>query len=356
MVMTDPQTTGEEIDYTDSEQRQLVREIKALTIPELKALIRPHGIPVSGTKTELLDRIEDALRAGNLSYANIVDYLDAISPWKAQHVYLYNGPASVGNWRDLEWGRQHLTSCGVGHLINAINRPFLPTGMQLTSIEHRHDRLRIMAVERREFYDRAAEHDRDAESLDDDAEIEYRAYKRIIHRGWVVFEWNFFSNTAMLQIAQLPSGDKYEDIALQFGTRISPILDMSAFEKINIRRVIRRLIEMEANDQAETRSHISTLQSRTGRRITASSATSSDNLLGDPIIDDAMQRVRADGGTDHLGNFYWLTGSENPAHNNPLETQVHVVLIGEKARVNLSKVNREEDVRYVLDRVRTLSE
>ena len=56
-----------------------------------------------------------------------------------------------------------------------------------------------------------------------------------------------------------------------------------------------------------------------------------------------------------LGNFYWLAGNKPGPVFNPLKGDVHVIIVGDKSRINFPTSNTEDVVRYVLHRMRALS-
>ncbi len=57
----------------------------------------------------------------------------------------------------------------------------------------------------------------------------------------------------------------------------------------------------------------------------------------------------------HLGNFYWLAGANGNGVSNPLNSDVHLFIVGDKHRINFPTPNSEDVIRYILHRVRALS-
>ncbi|HMO84803.1 MAG TPA: hypothetical protein PKC18_07780 [Lacipirellulaceae bacterium] len=70
------------------------------------------------------------------------------------------------------------------------------------------------------------------------------------------------------------------------------------------------------------------------------------------MIDAALGAVRKSS-VGHLGNFYWLSANGQDADTNPLESEVHVIIVGSKNRVNFPTPNDEQTVRHVLSRIRS---
>lgn len=100
------------------------------------------------------------------------------------------------------------------------------------------------------------------------------------------------------------------------------------------------------------RSHGINYRTLQGRRFEGKSATPADPLLGEPSIDAALTAIRKTG-VGHLGNFYWLPNSGPNPQANPLDAEVHVIVVGFKNRINFPTPNDEQTVRYVLSRIRS---
>jgi hypothetical protein len=227
---------------------------------------------------------------------------------------------------------------------------FSYTTFNASSIEHDRSRLRIIAIKRREGYERKEEYDQTSETPDGEA-IELRAYLYRVTRSLVVFEWNLVDNTASLQISQLPSGSKYEDVAEEFFNLVSDWLNISLFSMLDLQPVIKNLHRLEEEGSLETRSHGINYRTLGGRKVDGKSPSSDDSLLGEAVIDEAFRAIR-EKGVGHLGNFYWLPRSKNKSTNNPIEKDLHVIILGSLNRINLPTPNMEQTVRYVLSRIR----
>ena len=76
-------------------------------------------------------------------------------------------------------------------------------------------------------------------------EIELRAFLHQVARGIVIFTWDLVSNTAVLQISQLESNSKYQEMETKFAKMIASWLKLESFNKIDLNRVIRRLYDLE---------------------------------------------------------------------------------------------------------------
>ena len=340
--------------YTDDEKRALVDYLLALKKTHLRDFFRGVELPTSGTKPELRERIEHALDEGLITHEQVVTFLDILALWGKQHVYLYSGPhGDLRNWKDPELLQQHLKQHRVGKYFNARLPLVLPDQLTLSSITHLDDKVRITAVQKKLYAERAPEHDA-AKRTDAGPPIELRAYAQHVARALVTFEWDLSANTAVLQITQLHGDRVYEQVAKEFCHLVGAWLDIEkAFAPVDIRGAIRTLHESEAAGRAEARSHGIQYRSLRGRRLSAHSPSPRDSVIGEPDIDNAMNGIRKNG-VGHLGNFYWLPSANGAGAPNPLSGEVHVILVADKSRINFPTPNSEDVVRYVLHRVRAL--
>lgn len=341
-------------EYTADEKRALIDFVLALKKTHLRDFFKRMQLPRSGTKTDLRERLQEALDEDRVTYEQAVDFLDAVAPWGKQHVFLYAGPrVDLRSWKDPDLLLQHLKSHRVGKYFNARLPLILPDKLTLSSITHSDGRLRITAVQKREYAERAPEHDQEREA-EDGTTILLRGYVHHVSRTLVVFDWDLNSNTAILQITQLHREADYEQVAAEFFELLRGWLDIKLFGLVDIRGTIQKLHELEGNGQAEARSHGIHYQSLQGRRISGHSPSPRDSVLGEAKIDRAMEMVREES-VGHLGNFYWLSNGSHGPVPNPLQGDVHVILVAGKSRINFPTPNTEDVVRYVLHRVRALS-
>ncbi len=341
-------------EYTTEEREALVDFVLALRKSHVQDFLKRVDLPMSGTKPELRSRLQEALKDGDLAYERLVDFLDSVVPWGKQHVFLYEGPrGDMQVWKDSGHIQGLLKQHRLGRLFNARLPLVFPEMLTLSSVTYSDGRLRISAVQKREYTERTPEHDEEKETVDSER-VTLKAYVHHVTRTLAVFEWDLNANVAMLQITQLQQDGDYEKVAEEFFRLVSPWLDIKQFGALDLRPVIRKLHEIEGNGHAEARSHGIHYQSVRGRRISAHSPSPRDSVLGEAFIDNAMENVRKHS-VGHLGNFYWLPEIKQGAVANPLKGDVRVVVVGAKSRVNFPTPNTEDEVRYVLHRVRELS-
>jgi len=342
-------------EYTAGERCALIDFVLALRKSHIQGFLRQIELATYGAKSDLRERLQEALDDGRLTYERMVEFLDSVAPWGKQHVFIYTGPRSdLRSWKAPGRVLQRLKRYRVGRLFNSRLPLILPDRLTLSSIAHSNGKLRVTAIQKRDYTERAPEHDGEKETEDGVAVI-LRAYLHHLSRTLVAFEWDLNANTAMLQITQLQRDTLYEEVAKEFFGLVSNWLDIeNSFVLVDVRRAIRRLHELEGSGHPEARSHGIHYRTLRGRRLSAQSPSPSDSVLGEDVIDNAMSSV-ARKGVGHLGNFYWLPGVQPGPVSNPLQNDVHVYIVGNKSRVNFPTPNSEDVVRYVLHRMRELS-
>ena len=340
--------------YSDEEIELIVGELLTLKKTQIAEFLQTVELPTSGTKETLRARIESHLTDGSLSPSAIVQFLDVVTPWGKQHVFLYRGPKSrIDNWRKEKWLEALLEKHQLGKYLNAQIPVGVPKSLKLSSIEHDSNRLRITAIKKREGWDRDREYD-DASETEEGEAIELRAFVRRVTRGLVAFEWDLTANMAFLQISQLPTGIQYDDVANEFFDLISPWLDIRLFSMVDLRQTIKSIHKGEETKSGEVRSHGIDYKSLKGRKIHVSSGATDVSVLGEEPIDGTLRHLR-ESGVGHLGNFYWLPGFVANPVVNPLTDEIHAIVVGARKRINFPTPNTEPIIRYVLSRIRSHS-
>jgi len=338
--------------FSEDERALIIADLLALKKAQIAEFLASVGLAKSGTKEVLRVRIEEALEDGSLTLSQIVQFLDSVIPWGKQHVYLYKGPqSSIANWRKQDWVAELLKKHRLGKYLNATLSLVLPDKMKVSCILHDSKRLRITAIKRRDWWERNPEYD-DSTTTTEGDDVQLRAFVHRVTRSLVAFEWDLVSNTAFLQISQLPRGVDYSGVADEFFELVENWLDRSMFAVVDLRPPITKLHALEEAGNGETRSHGIKYRTMQGRHFEGKSASPADPLLGEASIDVAMKAVRRSG-IGHLGNFYWTPNNGQPGHVHVPTSDVHVILVGFKNRVNFPTPNDERTVRYVLSRIRS---
>jgi len=340
--------------YSQEECEMVVQYLMALKSDLIREFLTNHKFDSSGTKPELRDRIETCLKDEKLKYEDIVNFIDTVAPCGKQHIILYEGSESlVKQWKKDEHINKTLKKNGLAKYLNARLPLILPEVLTISSITYKPGQeLKISAVERREYTERVEEYDKEDKTTDG-GEIELRAYLLQVSRGVIIFTWDLVANTATIQISQLPGSSGYEEKEGKFAGLINSFLDIMQFEKIDLRRAITKLNELEEAGKPEARSHGIGYKSPGGRMFTVQSPTCHDSTLGESGLDRPLCDIRAKT-IGHIGNFYWLEASACPVDHNPLQEDVHTIIIGDKSRINFTTPNKAEEINYVLSRVREL--
>jgi hypothetical protein len=340
--------------FTADEQAQIITDLLALKKAQIADFLALAELHKSGTKEQIRGRVEEALDDSTISLAQIVQFLDDVIPWGKQHVQLYKGPrTSIANWKKTDWLAKLLKRHRLGKYLNASLPLALPEKMTVSCIYHDAGRLRITAIKKREWWERNPVYDESKVTAEGD-DVQLRAFVHRVTRGLVAFEWDLNANIAMLQISQLPTGFRYENVAQEFFDLIAAWLDINRFSTVDLRPAIKKLHELEEAGNGETRSHGINYRTLQGRRFEGKSASPADPLLGETVIDAALGAVR-NAGVGHLGNFYWLPSAATNPVVNPLDGEVHVMIVGSQNRINFPTPNGEQTIRYVLSRIRSHS-
>jgi len=209
--------------------------------------------------------------------------------------------------------------------------------------------MTIVAIEKRVGLSRDSENDET--QLKNGRHIIKKAYVKSVHRGLVVFHWDFLKNEPMLQISQLPSGTKYEEVRDRFLDKIANWFPLDEFAPLNIRTAIKKLDAQNKAGSGVARTQAVTYQDSGGYKMKADSPTQKTSLRGAKHVEKAIAPfVKVAVG--HQGNFYWLPGDDGSA--NPLESEVRTVFQGNKCRVAFSKAHGRTALLYVLSQIRGL--
>jgi hypothetical protein len=344
-----------ELDIED-QQRRLLAFLLRLRLDRVREFLVRSGLPKSGTRDELRERLVDSLHTTAVTVDQLVEFLDEVEPWSKQHVYLFDGDDGIVNaWRDPARVHQRLARANLAELLNAHLPLILPVQLTLSSIRVEEERyVTISAVERREHNEHEEWRDYE-QNLDDGDVVEWRAFVRRVTRGLVTFRWDLTANTATLHITQGESGYDYAGVKDRFGNLVATFLAFDRFHTTYLHGVIRRVHDMERYGNAEARSHRLSYRSPGGRSIDAASPSNKDSVTGEAAIDEPLTAIAGES-TGQLGNFYWLAGiTPTLGIPNPLAENLHVVVVPNDGRVNFMVPSSSEAVTYVLQRIRALT-
>ena len=302
-----------------------------------RTFLSSNGLPSSGVREDLRERLESALAAGSPKTAVLVDYLDRVEGWGNQHVYLYRTPAAeVRRWRDEQSVRVTLRNAGYLKLLNKKKPIVLPSTSQLSSVQWTATRVRFLWIERRTWDERVEAKDQE------DGPVTWKAYERRIERGVTAFEIDLATEIAMLMIQRLPSGNDYEAARRDLQRRLSPLFDFDQFELVRVSKAIDALRRQK--ERIRTRGHA--LETTSGVRVAFRSSSRKTAVEDDPGARDAEETLapRSVGST---GNFYFL-----PKPNTALNSEMHTTVHAKDQRIGIFGDRSEEEVRYVIGCIR----
>jgi hypothetical protein len=278
-------------------QDLILDHLTALTNAEIRKFLRRHKVSGASAKAkdELRTLVKEALDAGDITTESIVKFLDEVTPWGKQHLYLYKAPSSK-DWRSKPWVTRHLETHKLTDLLDALtDRIVLPEELELACITWNSHRLRVTAIRKRAGWVRNEEYDDTQKESDDGRPVWLKGYVFQVLRGITAFEWNLVSNEAFLQITQLPTGASYESVAEEFKNKVQPWLNLDQFKVVDLRPIVKKLHQMEEQGKGTVVSHALDYSRLGQRRISVRSTSSQVPLLGDNVIDGILKTVRKDG-------------------------------------------------------------
>jgi len=302
-----------------------------------QAFLESQGLAYSGTKARLRERLEGYLRDGKVAAEELVALLDNIEGWGDQHIYLYRAPRHLTTrWADESTAKSIVAKAGLGSRFNQRRPLVLPDEPTLSTIEWNAERLRLIWVEKRQREDRVPSEDYS------EGDLVWRAYRVSFSRGVISFYWDFASEVAMMLIGRLPSGTVYRHIQDRMAREMRPFLDLAAFEPAPVGRAMHGLWRSH-----EARQRQLSVRTPRGGQAGFTSARTPQDIRDDPDLRNARSRLGPEV-RGELGNYYWL------ANGNPLSTELHLKIYANDQRVAIFGERTEQEVRYVLSRVRSL--
>jgi hypothetical protein len=320
---------------TEEEVKLVLDYLHSHKMAFTQEFLRARNLPFSGTKAKLRERVEEYLGDGRLSATDLVQLLNDIEGWGNQYIYLYKGPDHlIEPWLEEDFARERLANLGAADLFNRQRHLVLPEEATLSSVEWTPDRVRFVWVEKRQWEERVAEEDFEKGGM------VWRAYRINISRGLTAFDWDLVSGHAMLMIQRLPRGTQYHLIRDEFERKLEPAIGLSQFERVRVSRAIQPI---EASNEVRRRKL--SYQARRGGKATFTSADQSSDTFADAAFERAGQALREET-SGWLGNFYWLS------QEGKLERDLHVQIYASDQRTGIFGEHKEQDVRYVLSRIR----
>lgn len=333
----------------------LFQYLGGLTNEQLGELLSSCGLAKSGTKDDLVSRLEKSYEDGIVSKTDLVSFLNQADRWGKQHVYLYKGP---GKTLQSQWGSASIeqTLAGIPEVQKCLNKELplvVPEEPKLCSVMVSRNEISISLVGRRDHWVRVS--DQDEEYEDNGKKIIKKAFVHTLHRNLTVFTWDLLQNHATLQISQLPSGNKYEDSRDAMLDTIRPWFPVDSFDPLDLRPAVKELHQLEMKKTALTRAQAISIVDGDGYTAEAKGPTADHSLDSNSDVAGAMNNL-VPGSLGKDGNFYWLpkTTASGNGVLNPLEKEIRTHIVAHKGRVNFTTSNGGEAVIYVLNQIRAV--
>ena len=319
----------------------------------LQALLKEKGLAFSGTKEQIRERVANYLKDEELTIQDLVNFLDSVEGWGDQSIYIYSAPTYLINqWRkDNSSLKESIRSAGWGKIINVKRTLFLPEEPELSTITLTDRLIQFTWVEKHEWFQRTRDFD------DVEGDIVLRAFRRNLERRVTRFEVDLTTGICLMtipKISNLPTNaddgedekklGKYEKIRDGFEEKLTKVLPISSFKKFSLKKTIEKLQE---SDEVMRRENVFETPDRSQIRLL--SASSDIDTREDIRVEALRSKIPADTpGT--AGNYKWLPSKGG------LGREIGVKLYGLENRVAINVQCTEEEVRYVLSRIRKLGQ
>jgi hypothetical protein len=338
---------------TEAEIEELVSHILALRKDSVQDLLRLEKVPFSGlNKSELRERLREAIGDGRIAVTDVVAFLDEVEPGGKQHVFLFRPPTALNEqWADVDATLRRLRRRQEVALLLAAATPLLmPAELTLSRVQVRDGNVEILAVEARRYDERDKALDRQVTTRDG-RRVELRAHVLHVARSTVALRWNTATRHAALHITQTSgtqSGDRnyYRELAERFGAAVRPWLDFSQFADVNLRKVIHELHRRERSGEPLTSSRRGRWETPTGSGVDVVSASAEASLFNDQPASSAIRAVET-ANSGQYGNFYWLP-------DGPVSDPLHVAIIAFDSRVHFMVPSSPQEVEHVIAAIRRL--
>jgi hypothetical protein len=339
---------------SEAEIDELVSHVLALRVDFVQDLFRSEGIPFSRVrKRELRERLRQAILDGTIAIADVVGFLDEVEPGGKQHVFLLRAPNALNaKWRDPQAVRRRLRArSALRDLLDASTPLLMPAELELSRIRVEHDRVEILAVEARRYFERDESYDQHTTS-DEGLPVQLRAHIQRVARSTVALRWNTATRNAALHITQASGRgldrEHYRDVAVRFAAAVRPWLDFSEFRNVNLRKATHELHRREQAGKPMTTSPRGRWETPDGSELEAVSASSRTSVFADKPLTAAIGQVETTA-SGQSGNFYWL-----PTAGSPLTDELHLKILAFDSRVHFMVPSSPQEVDYVLDQIRRL--
>ena len=315
----------------------------------IKELMREKGLRIGANKGEFQAGLIAAIEAGDLTLADIRQWLQQVEGWGNQHVYLYAIPKAVRKELEPEAVRRRAQAARLGRLWDRSTVQEYPDHPTLTSISFQQGILRLVWQEASPGWTPVPEKSyQKEEGLD---RFEFRAYRMLERRAVTRFEARLADGLAALFIADPIESKEHEETKREAGRVIGLLMDGAALAAgaLNISIICRNLDQRNVPDNTRPVPPVTTHKARlgSGGAYVEFAARSSDRAYWE---EGAVRDVRLSVRGAQLPAFQ---GDEGVfLFNGAKERRLRVQLYGPENRIRLWK---QMDAAEVWDILRTLS-
>jgi hypothetical protein len=304
----------------------------------LRVFLEQVGLPKSGTKTVLRERLSEYLAEDFNNAVLLTEHLNLIEGWGNQQLYLYTAPIGVSRrWRSARYVETKLAENGVASILNRPRAIVLPDEPTLACVQWTPQRVRFIWNKKREWFERREDEDRESP----DGDLVFHAFERKTARGTLAFDWHLETGESMIMIQRLPSGTHYNEVRDEMARCLAPFVDLATFETLRVGTAIKPILR-----SGEVRGRAANWETLQGGRVSFTSPGMRQGIGAD----ETLRRMEAIGGEDiqgRLGNMYWL-----PPEAGVLTQELHAMVHKKDQRVGIMGEKLEEEVRYVVGRIR----
>lgn len=312
-----------------SRQRLLLDLILENKKETIQILLKDHGIPISGTKDQIRDRLDSALNGGSLAVPHVVSWLNRVQGWGNQHLYFFQVPENLMKiLSDKALFLEDLRGTGLESLLAAEDLLLVPEDLKFVSIAHGGGRLRCVLVSRRVWYE-ASEYE-----FNEDGRTRHE--KRRTGRAVYWVGVNLLTGIAVFSVPQLERGDRHDKELTALKTTLKAAFDVDQFTPIDPAPSIPKLRELK-----EVRGRRYAIESEEGVIFEAATRSRTENLFSYRKMDSAFSRVGRN--IQHHGDFYLSLPEE--------DTELHFRIHADDKRLYILGQWGEEAVRDVIDLV-----
>jgi hypothetical protein len=338
---------------SQEERTLLLRHYEDLRVDQIRDFMRAESIAgLANNKPELIEAVKSALRDGDASWQDFVNYLDQVEPYRKQRVYLLQAlEGTDGTWSPDQL-RNGLATAGQQDLLDAKVPIAVPATLQLSSVTINDSHVEVLAIGRRTYRHRVKELEGQVQVPR--AGLEVQLYEYVHVRAWVRLELDLSTGSLAIRASRLPQ-ERLQDELYEDFLQLASWFPLSSFNPLNLRKAIETLHADEVNTPHEARVQAVGYDSATGLRSSMRGATGQQSVTGHGTqVDGAIATIRnSSQGED--GNFFFLPPNNGGPPGTPLKREVRTVVQANDGRVDFPRPLERDELQHVLRRVRVLA-